>query len=157
MRHQVRTKKFRLGKDANKMLLRKLSRNFFLKGRLTTTITKVKVLRPRVEHMINLAKRNTESGKNVLLKYTGDKLLVSLLMQQIAPVFQEKNGGFVRVVRIGSRSSDGSEIARLEWTLPVVIEKKAPTRETVKKIVEGKPVKTITEKSKTTRKSQKKV
>ncbi|OGK17942.1 hypothetical protein A3G67_04850 [Candidatus Roizmanbacteria bacterium RIFCSPLOWO2_12_FULL_40_12] len=157
MRHQQRTKRFRHGKDANRMLLRKLSRNFFLKGSLTTTITKVKVLRPRVEHMVSLAKRKTEGGKNMLLRYTGDKLLVSLLTQQIAPVFQEKTGGFVRVVRIGSRSSDGSEIARLEWTLPVVIEKKAAVKKSVTVVTEEKPVKVSAKKSKAAPKSSKKV
>lgn len=118
----MRTKKFGSGKDANQMLVRKLSREFFLKGRLTVTVARAKALRPSVEHMVHLAKKKTESAKNVLLSKTGDKKLVAILTGQIAPVFAEKSGGFVRITRMGTRSSDGSLMGKLEWTLPVVVE-----------------------------------
>lgn len=124
MRHQVRTKKFRSGIDAERMLLRKLSRNFFEHGKITTTITKAKVLRPYVEKVVHLAKKNTESTRNMLLRSSGDKKIVSMLVSQVAPVFQSKQGGYVRVVKMGVRPSDGTEMGRLEWTLPVVLKKK---------------------------------
>lgn len=120
----MRTKKFGSGKDDSRMLVRKMSRDFFLKGRLTTTVARAKALRSPIEHMVTLAKRNTEATKNVLLKKTGNKNLVAILTGQIAPVFSEKTSGFVRVVRIGSRPSDGSMMGRLEWTLPVVVTQK---------------------------------
>ena len=141
----MRTKKFGSGKDANQMLVRKLSREFFLKGRLTVTVARAKALRPSVEHMVHLAKKKTESAKNVLLSKTGDKKLVAILTGQIAPVFAEKTSGFVRITRIGTRSSDGSLMGKLEWTLPVVVEdEKKATK--VKKEAEKKEVKAAAKK-----------
>ncbi len=149
----MRTKKFGSGKDANQMLVRKLSREFFLKGRLTVTVARAKALRPSVEHMVHLAKKKTESAKNVLLSKTGDKKLVAILTGQIAPVFAEKTSGFVRITRIGTRSSDGSLMGKLEWTMPVVVEdekkaikvkkqaEKKEAKATAKKPVAAKTVK----------------
>lgn len=139
MRHQVRTRKFGSGRDAERALLRKLSRNFFIKGKLTTTISKAKSLRPYVERIVNLAKKNTEGSKNVLLKKSGDKIMVSLLIKQIAPVFKEKQGGYVRIIKTGVRQTDGTQTGRLEWTLPVVLEVKKPEeKQTVKKEAKDK-------------------
>ncbi len=142
MRHQVRTKKFRSGIDANQMLLRKLSRNFFEHGKITTTITKIKVLRPYVEKAVHLAKRNTEGSKNMLLRSSGNKKIVSLLISQVAPVFQSRQGGYVRIIRVGARQADGTEMGRLEWTLPVVFEKKeekAEKKPEIKKTAKTSP------------------
>ena len=138
-----------------------MAKNFFFHGKITTTISKVKVLRPYVERMVQLAKKNTEGTKNVLLRKTGDSEAVSVLIKQVAPVFQEKQGGYVRVVKTGIRPTDGTEMGRLEWTLPVVIEKKeaevkksekAPKvevkkAEVVKPKKETKVVKKVTKKS----------
>ena len=118
----MRTKKFGSGKDANRMLVRKLSGSFFLRGTLTTTVPRAKALRPFIEHMVHLAKKNTEGTKNVLLSKTGNKKLVAILTGQIAPVFSEKTSGFLRIIKLGSRASDGSQMGKLEWTLPVVVE-----------------------------------
>lgn len=142
----MRTKKFGSGKDANQMLVRKLSREFFLKGRLTVTVARAKALRPSVEHMVHLAKKKTESAKNVLLTKTGDKKLVDVLTGQIAPVFAQKSSGFVRITRIGTRSSDGSLMGKLEWTMPVVVEDRVKIAK-VKKDAEKKEAKAAAKKT----------
>ena len=143
----MRTKKFGSGKDANRMLVRKLTREFFLKGTLTVTVVRAKAPRPSVEHMVHLAKKKTESAKNVLLSKTGDKKLVDILTGQIAPVFSEKSGGFVRITRIGTRSSDGSLMGKLGWTLPVVLEEKKPKIKEKKVETNGEKVQTAQKKT----------
>ena len=125
MRHRVKKIKFRSGKDANKMLLRKLIRNFISKGRLETTLKKAKVLKSTIERFVEKTKKETEANKNFLLRNLNNKKLVLSVFNDIGKPLKDKVGGYVRVVRLGARYSDGAEMARLEWVYPVVTEKTA--------------------------------
>lgn len=115
MRHRVKKIKVRSGKDANRMLMRKLVSNFLIKGSIRTTLKKAKMIRPVVEKLVTKAKENTESGKNYLLKYLGQKKLVSVLLKEIAPRFTARIGGYVRITKSIQRESDGSHVASLKW------------------------------------------
>ncbi|KKQ02166.1 MAG: 50S ribosomal protein L17 [Candidatus Roizmanbacteria bacterium GW2011_GWA2_36_23] len=123
MRHRDKKIKFTSGQDANSMLVRKLLFNFFSKGKIKTTLSKIKILKSLVESTVEKMKEETEANKNYLLKKFGNKNLFPLFFKNIGVTMKEKKGGYVRVVRIGTRISDGSEIAQLEWTHPIVIEK----------------------------------
>ncbi len=135
MRHQVKKIKFSLGRDANRMLMRKLSTNFLIKGKLETTLEKAKNLKSVLERLIGKSLNKTEANKNFLLRQLGNAQLVNLMFDDIGPKVKAKTSGFIRMIKLGTRSSDGSEIAKLEWTLPVVVEKKAKV---VKEQVEEK-------------------
>lgn len=124
MKNQIKKIKFRGGGDASRMLVRKLLNNFFKEGRITTTEKRIMVLRSQAEIAINKAKRNTQSDKNYLLSKLADRKTLEILTAQIAPVFKSRVGGYVRVIKLARRDTDGAKIARLEWTEPVVIEKK---------------------------------
>ncbi len=123
MRHRIKKTKFKWGQDANKMLLRKLLINFFTRGKVETTLPKAKVLKSLIEKMANKAKEKTESNKNYLLKNIGRPEMVRMLFDQVGPVLKEKTGGYVRIIRLGQRISDGAEMARIEWVYPVVVTK----------------------------------
>lgn len=122
MRHRVKKIKFRAGTDANKMLVKKLIYNFLLVGKISSTLKKVKVLKSLVEKAVEKAKEKNEANKNYLLRYVTDKKTMNLLFETIGPTLKDKTGGYVRVVKLGVRNSDGSEMARLEWAYPIVIE-----------------------------------
>ncbi len=124
MRHRVKKIRFGGGRDANRMLVRKLLVNFFTRGKLETTLSRAKAIRPTVERIVEKSKEKTEANKNCLLKTLDQKKVVNILFDQIGPVFKDKHGGYVRVVKLGQRSSDGGERARIEWTQPVVLESK---------------------------------
>ncbi len=121
MKHRVKKIKFRKGRDANKMLVKKLIINFVKKGKIKTTIKKGKVLRSVVDRLINLAKENK---KHLVLKYINNKKITEFLINKVAPVFSERKTGFTSVKKIGKRLSDGSEMVILSWVKPVVISKK---------------------------------
>ncbi|MEX1052454.1 MAG: L17 family ribosomal protein [Patescibacteria group bacterium] len=125
---------FRSGKDANEMLERKLIKNFIVNGKLTTTEKKIKFLKQGVERLIGKAKKNTESAKNLVSKKISDKKVEALVYDFIVPAFKDKKTGFVKAIKLNVRQSDGSKISRLEWTVPVIMEKKA--------VVEKKKVET---------------
>ncbi len=124
MYHRVKKIKFRAGTDANKMLVKKLVFNFLTAGKIATTLKKVKVLKSVIEKLVEKAKEKNEANKNYILRYVTDKRIIQLLSETIGPTLKDKTGGYVKTVRLGVRSSDGSEIARLEWAYPIVLEEK---------------------------------
>lgn len=123
MRHRVKKIKFKKGKNANSMLMKKLAINFLERGKITTTKAKAKALISYLEKLLTKAKEESEANKNVLLKRFGNRPIVYRLFKEIGPVLKAKNSGFLKLTNLGQRMSDGSEEAKVEWTVPVVIEK----------------------------------
>ncbi len=119
MWHRIKKIKFRAGKDANKMLVKKLVLNFLERGKITTTLKKTKVLKSVIEKLVEKAKEQSEANKNYLLHYITDKKITKFLFGTVGPTLKKTVGGYVRVVRLGLRDSDGSEQARLEWAYPI--------------------------------------
>lgn len=116
----------------NKVLMRKLLTNFLLRGKITTTEKKAKVLKTQIEILLNQAKRNTGAGKNMIKRSLGSDNLTDIVIKQISPVFKDRIGGFVRYIRLTQRESDGSKIGRLEWVEPIVLGEK-PAKKTEEK------------------------
>ncbi|MBI2641870.1 hypothetical protein HYW87_04775 [Candidatus Roizmanbacteria bacterium] len=105
------------------MLLRKLLKNFLLRGKIETTITKAKALKSALDRLLAKTKDKTESNKRYILKKLGDPNLMELLFAQTGEALKSVQSGFIKMKKIGPRMSDGSIIARLEWAYPVVLEK----------------------------------
>jgi large subunit ribosomal protein L17 len=114
MRHKV--KSVRLGRDSaqRKALLRSLVTSFLEKERITTTHSKAKAVKPVAEKMITLAKKNTLHTRRQALSYIYKKTVVKKLFEDIGPRFMERPGGYTRIVKIGPRSGDGTEMAVIE-------------------------------------------
>ncbi len=114
MRHQV--KSVRLGRDSaqRKALLRNLVTSFLEKERITTTHSKAKAVKPVAEKMITLAKKNTLHTRRQALSYIYKKTVVQKLFEDIGPRFMERPGGYARIVKIGPRAGDGTEMAVIE-------------------------------------------
>ena len=115
--------RFRYGKDANKMLLRKLLRNFIIRGKITTTRKKANFLKSHLERVLNYAKKNSRATQNKIKSILADNKVEKILNDQVTPVFKEKTSGFTKITYLTKRESDASDIARVEWSLPVVLEK----------------------------------
>ncbi|OQY67370.1 hypothetical protein B6D29_01875 [Microgenomates bacterium UTCPR1] len=135
MRHNVKKIKFNSGKDANRSLVRKLAVNFLDNGYLQTTLPKAKVLKTFIERMVTKMKVRSESNKNFLLKHLGSVKVVKDGFERVGPALVKIQGGYVRIVKIGTRTNDGSLVARVEWSYPVV---KEIVKKTVKKVKQEK-------------------
>jgi len=122
MRHKVKKIKFNFGKDANRALIRKLAVNFLDKGYLQTTLAKAKVLKSHLEKLVTKMKLKSEANKNFLLKYLASKKVVDDGFTRVGPALFKIQGGYVRIIKLGPRSSDGSPMAKVEWAYPVVKE-----------------------------------
>lgn len=136
MKHRVKKFQFKKGKDATRSTLRKLALNLIRKGRLETNLKKAKALRSFIDRLVYKAKEKSGANKNVLLKQLSDKKAVNKLFAEVGPIFKKRTGGFVRIIRTGSRFGDGSEMARVEWTKPVIEVKseKSKVKSTTKKL-----------------------
>lgn len=137
MRHGVKKIKFKLGVDAKQMTLRKLTYNFVTRGKMTTTISKGKILKSYLDKILVKTTEKTEANKNFLSKKLASQKVVDMLFRTVGPVLKGKTGGFTRLVKLGTREADGVQMVRLEWVYPVILETPKP-----KKIEKKKEIKT---------------
>jgi large subunit ribosomal protein L17 len=87
-----------------------------MKGKIKTTEAKAKELKPYIEKMITLAKKNTMAGKRVTAsKLYNNKKVVKKLFDVIAPKYADRNGGYARVIKLGVRKSDSAKLAQIEF------------------------------------------
>ncbi len=100
--------------DQRKAMLRGLVTDVLKYGKITTTVFRAKEARSIVEKMITLGKRNDLHAKRQALSYIYDEDVVFKLFNEIAPKFQARNGGYTRVLKLGTRRGDGAETAILE-------------------------------------------
>jgi len=90
------------------MMLRNLVTSFFKHGRIITTETRAKEARRIAEKMITLAKRNDLAARRLVLAELLDETTVKNLFDKIAPKYKDRNGGYVRIVKISPRQGDSS-------------------------------------------------
>jgi large subunit ribosomal protein L17 len=80
-------------------------------GSVETTLTRAKEVGRVAEKMITLGKANTLHTKRQAMSYITKEDVVSKLFTEIAPKYEERNGGYTRIVKIGPRRGDGAEMA----------------------------------------------
>jgi len=114
MRHRVGTKKLKRDVGARKALLRGLVTSVIQEERVITTVPKAKAVKPLVEHMITLAKRDTLHTRRQAASFLTTPMSVKKLFDTLGTRFGQRNGGYTRIVRIGPRKGDGAEQAMLE-------------------------------------------
>ncbi|HYU62027.1 MAG TPA: 50S ribosomal protein L17 [Solirubrobacterales bacterium] len=115
MRH--RRNRHKLSRDAahRKSLLRNLSRDLIQHERIKTSQAKARAVKPEVEKLITLAKRGDLHARRQALSALGqDRFLVHKLFEEVAPRYAERPGGYTRIVKLGPRRSDSTEMVFLE-------------------------------------------
>jgi len=123
MRHRVKKLKFSNGVDANRAIVRKLALNFFLNGKLATTLSRAKAIKPVIEKLIEKMKVKTEANVNYLKHKLNNSEVIKIAYKDISPVIAKINGGYIRIIKLGKRESDGAEKARIEWVYPIIKQK----------------------------------
>jgi large subunit ribosomal protein L17 len=114
VRHQRTGKK--LGRDPahRKALYANLAGALIEHGRIKTTVTKAKAVRPIAEQMITLGRRGDIHARRQAVAFLRSKDVVHKLFTEVGPSFATRPGGYTRIVRIGPRQGDASEMAYLE-------------------------------------------
>jgi large subunit ribosomal protein L17 len=114
MRHKVAGYKLKRDLGARKALFRGLITSVFEHERIVTTVPKAKAVKPLVEKMITLAKRDTLHARRQAAKFIETPAALKKLFDKLGTRFGQRNGGYTRVVRLGNRKGDGAEQAILE-------------------------------------------
>ena len=114
MRHKRSGFKLKRDSGSRKALLRGLVTSVIEHERVVTTVPKAKAVRPLVEKMITLAKRDTLHARRQAAAFLETPASVKKLFDKLGTRFGQRNGGYTRVVRLGWRKGDGAEQAMLE-------------------------------------------
>lgn len=106
----------KLGRSSShrKSLLRNQVTSLLREGRIETTVSKAKETQRMAEKMITLGKRNNLHARRQVLAYIYDEDVVTKLFEEIAPQYEDRNGGYTRVLKMGPRRGDAAELAILE-------------------------------------------
>ena len=115
MRHQKQRNKLSRDSAHRRSLMRNLCRDVIEHERIKTSQAKAKAVKPQLEKLITLAKRGDLHARRQALSELGqDKFLVHKLFEELGPRYAERNGGYTRIVKLGPRRSDSTEMVYLE-------------------------------------------
>jgi len=102
------------GSAHQKAILANLATSLFEHGRIKTTETKARALRPYAEKLITHAKKGALHNRREVLKKIRDKDVVHTLFAEIGPFFADRNGGYTRIIKIENRKGDNAPMAVIE-------------------------------------------
>ena len=114
MRHKKAGWKLGRNTAHRRALLRNLVTSLILEERVETTLPKAKAMRPQVERMITLGKRGDLSARRHAASYLMTGEAVTKLFDTVAPRFGDRNGGYLRIVRVAWQRGDGADKALVE-------------------------------------------
>ena len=121
MRHRVAGRTLGRTSGQRRALRRNLITQLFLHGQIETTEAKARAIRPAAEKLITLAKRGLQKdatgqvhARRIAASRLYGKEVVTRLFDEIAPFFQDRPGGYTRMIKLGRRHGDNAEMALLE-------------------------------------------
>ncbi len=115
MRHRKKTVKLGRTSAHRNELLANLVCGLIEHRRIKTTLAKAKAARVLAEKMITLGKKGTLASRRQAIATLKQEQLVRVLFDEIAPGFKDRSGGYTRILKLGRRISDSSQMALLEW------------------------------------------
>lgn len=115
MRHRVAHRRLGRTTEHRIALLRNLAASLIVHERIRTTEAKAKELRPFVEKLVTLGKRDSLHARRRALSILPRKEVVRKLFSDVSPRFAERPGGYTRILKLGPRQGDGASMAFIEF------------------------------------------
>lgn len=132
------------GPAHERLLLRNMATSLIKHGKITTTETKAKRLRPLAERLVTFAKRGDLHARRRVMTMITDKSVVHSLFTDIAPQVADRQGGYTRITKLGFRKGDNAPLALIELVLepvnPKAVNKKPKLENAVKATAVAAPV-----------------
>lgn len=141
MRHRKKSEKFSRPRGQRRALVDSLVKAVIINESITTTTSRAKYLRSKVDRLITLAKGNTLSNRRLAYRKLKSHTLVKRLFDDIGPRFAKISGGYTRVLRVANRKGDNAPLSIFELTKmekKVSISKKGKAADVVKTIAKSK-------------------
>lgn len=114
MRHGRAGRKLNRNSSARVALARAQATALLREGRIQTTLTKAKELRPYVEKLITTAKGGDLHARRLVARDIHDNAVLRKVMDEVAPKYADRPGGYTRILRVGTRRGDGVTMALIE-------------------------------------------
>lgn len=127
MRHRKNTVKLGRTSSQREALFSSLVSNLILAKRITTTLPKARAVKRMADKIVTVGKKGTLAARRQALSFLKLDAAVAELFGAVAPAMKDRAGGYTRVVKLGKRQSDSSEMCILEWVDFVPKAKKAKT------------------------------
>jgi large subunit ribosomal protein L17 len=125
------------GPAHERLMLRNLATSLFMHGKITTTETKAKRLRPVAERLVTFAKRGDLHARRRVMQQITDKNVVHELFANIAPQVAERQGGYTRITKLGYRKGDNAPLALIELVLEPVVAKNATKKPKIQNTIKA--------------------
>ncbi len=114
MRHSKAGRQLRRTSEQKLALMRGLAMSLIQHGAIETTEAKARELRPFVEKLITKARSGTLHDRRIAGRHIQQRAIADRLFKEVGPRFQQRHGGYTRILKIGHRKGDGAEMARIE-------------------------------------------
>jgi len=114
MRHRVKNKTLNRYASHRIAMLRNIAREVFEHGTIITTAPKAKAARTLIERIITKAKKGDVWSRRLIDRELHDRRLTNKVVEEIAPKFKNREGGYTRILKLGQRRGDGAEMVILQ-------------------------------------------
>ncbi len=117
MKKKVYGRKFSRDTGSRAALLRSLTVSFIRSGEIKTTLPKAKAVKPLIEHLVTVSKKNDlNSQRRVMSEIAQDATAARKLSEEVKTRFKDLNSGFTRIIRVGKRVGDNATVVKLSWS-----------------------------------------
>jgi len=128
MRHQVSGKKFSRNTKQRKALFLALLRGLVKNGEMVTTLAKAKSVRRLAEKLLTTARQKDVAARREVLKVLRDRDITNKLVDEIAPLFKNRPGGYLRIIKLNERLGDNAAMAKIEFVTKIQALKKVEAK-----------------------------
>ncbi len=125
MYHRIKGRKLGRNTAHRKALLRNLSLAILQREVIKTTLPKAKEIRPFVEKLLTISKKDTLANRRLAISILGNDLVVDKLFKEIGPRIVSRNGGYTRILKFGFRTGDKAPMALFELVDRIIVEEKS--------------------------------
>jgi len=128
MMHGKQGRKLGMKTPHRKAMMANMCSSLILNKRVETTLPRAKELRRMADRMVTLGKRQTIHARRQAYKVLRNTKAVKIVFDDIAPQFNERNGGYTRILKLGYRRGDSAPMAMIEYIMPGIGDEFAPKK-----------------------------
>jgi len=115
VRHRRKGKKLGVNPSHRRALLANLAENLIIHKRIKTTDARAKELRRYIEPLVTKAKKGDMNSIRMIARKIRHKNILNILLSDIAPVYEKRNGGYTRIIKLGFRDNDRASVSLIEF------------------------------------------
>mgnify|MGYP001612893833 CR=1 FL=1 len=121
MRKRIFGRRLKRDKNARKALFRSLMSSLVLESKIKTTEAKAKAIKGEIEKLVTIAKKHGQEARGLLVARLASEKVAEKIIIEIAPKFESRPGGYIRILKLGHRVKDGAKMVLMTWVEEVSV------------------------------------